>query len=344
MSLMKRLIKNIHPSLQENGVAGLVEYVESPRRGFFTKLLVVIDRYFPGVLPAGRAWVNFESQVGERGPGVMTREFIEYLGLDMQINNLIDALVEPGRPTILMGLNHEAVIEPVIFVALCQRPDFRLIGIKTFQYLGTTVASRVYPVLPRKFGIDYQGNTKANLTNRWDPIYQLYALEGLTVAEIEALNEEALNHAAEYVSNGGALIIFPTGGKSIENGWYAGLGEILGRMSPDTQPMTQIFPITITGLTRGKLFKKSRQALKGKQQPSPFQVQIDEPIRLPTDSAQLSSNELLNHVRSTVLDRLQESREPESFSSYADQIGRNRTPTLPAAAHREPEQRPKAIN
>ena len=294
---MKQFLEDIHPHLSQNGVLGFVNYFDRPDIHWYTRLLLAIDKRFIGLLQFAQDWVNFEAMVEHNSVPEVARNVYDYLALDLRCSELPREFSQTSQPAILLGLNHEAVVEPIIVLSLLDRNDLKFPGMKLFQYLGPNVSELILPLLPGKVATDYSGSLKPTLANKLDPIYRLYCIENKSAEEIFRQNQNSLQQAADHVSAGGAVLIFPNGGRSIDSSWYPGIAQIISRLSPDVIASTPIFPISLTGLARKQVYWKIHQAAFRQQSESSLSVNVYDPIYLPSWATALPPDELLNYLR-----------------------------------------------
>jgi len=301
---MNHPIERLQPKLSQHGIEGLIDTIDGSNHRLLTRLILAADKRFVGLAQFARDWVNIEKQLDSRSVPEMAREYSDYLALELQINQVPAQFSLPGRPAILLGLNHEAYIEPVVLVSLLHRNDMRILGMKIFQYLGPRIAEYILPVLPKKVAVDYHGNKKPTLFNLLEPIYRLYLLENRTVAEIGHLNQLSIQHAADHLSAGGVLITFPGGGQHLHRPWYRGTGEILSLLPPEVLSSTPIYPISTTGLSKKLFLQKARQAAFVKQRPASVQINVYDPIYIPTEIVDYSPEQLVDYLKAKSMARL----------------------------------------
>jgi hypothetical protein len=294
---LKKLLRKLHTHLNQNGMVGFINYFEQSNHQLLTRILLIIDKEFIGALQFAKDWVHFESQIEKKSVPVVAKSIFDYLGLEIPQDELPDEFSQPGQPAILLGLNHEAVVEPIILISLLNRDDIKFPGMKVFQYLGPNISEYILPLLPKKVAIDYSGNTKPSISNKLDPFYQLYCLEDKSIEEIGRLNQSSLHQAAGHLAEGGALIIFPNGGRSINCPWYQGIGQIISRLPPEVITSVPIFPISLSGLTRKMIYRKIHKAAFNQQKVTPICLKIYEPIYMPRWAVSASPKRLLDYLR-----------------------------------------------
>jgi len=304
---MHRMLRAIHPHLNRKGVAGLVEFLDSTDFGFFTKFMLAFDRRFIGVTQLARDWVGIESRLAEVSVPFVARDFSDYLGMDLFINRLPPAFSQEHQPAILMGINHESIIEPVFLVSVLDRPDVRFLGMKVFQYLGPYVKELILPVLPSRIATDYQGDLRTRMGTALKPIYQVYKLDKRSSKEIKELNQQSISQAIEHIRSGGILELYPTGGRSIEKGWYPGIGRILSELPADVLSSTAIFPVKTVGLTRNFVYRSMRRAAFGRQQRHAVYMNIFDTIYIPADLAGADPGLILHYLQTETAKRLKAS-------------------------------------
>lgn len=301
---MRQFLKKLHPHLTQDGIAGFVAYFDQPDHQFLTRVLMAIDRKFIGVLQFARDWAGFEALIDHTILPHVARVIFNYLGTTLYINRLPAEFSTPGKPAILMGINHEAIIEPILLVSLLDRADIRFLGMKVFQYLGPRVAAHILPVLPGKIATDYQGSTRASISNKLDPIYQLYRMENLSTIDIKALNEQSIDMATQHLASGGILMLYPCGGHSIEKEWFSGLGRILEKLPADILTSTPIFPVMTSGLTRKSVYLSVHHAAFRQKQPHSVRQNILDTIYIPSHLIHSKGREILSFIQYETMQRL----------------------------------------
>jgi hypothetical protein len=305
---MRFLAKRVHPYLTQDGIEGLTNLCDSPDQNIFMKLLLAIDKRFYGYAQFARDWVTFENRLNHESICHVCHDFFGYLGLEIQSNRIPEALKQPGKSMILLGINHEAIIEPLILASLLGRNDIKFVGMKVFQYLGPNVAKYILPVLPKKVAHDNGNDRKSSFSIKFDIILDLYRLESLSLAEIEQLNSSSIQQAADHLAEGGVLIIFPNGGRDVSCSWYQGIGQILSLLPPDRVANTPIFPIGTNGLSRKSLSQKAKQAAFSRSSASVVNAHIYDPIYLPSWCSDSTPTELVEYLRKQTNGQLRDQR------------------------------------
>ncbi len=301
---MRQFLKKLHPHLTRDGIAGFVTYFDQLDHQFLTRVLMAIDRKFIGALQFARDWAGFEALIDHTILPHVARIVYDYLGTTLYINRLPAEFSTPGKPAILMGINHEAIIEPILLVSLLDRADIRFLGMKVFQYLGPRVAARILPVLPGKIAMDYQGSSRASISNKLDPVYQLYRMENLSAVEVKILNQQSIDMATQHVASGGILMLYPCGGHSIEKEWYSGLGRILKGLPADILTSTPIFPVMTTGLTRKSVYRSIHNAAFRHKQPHSVQQNILDTIFIPSYLVHGEAREIVSFIQDETMRRV----------------------------------------
>ena len=301
---MRPIVKRLYPAFSENGVQGLLDYVEGSKLRLLTRLMLEVDARVIGIAQLARDLAAFEQQLNGKNVPEVAEDILDYLAIDLEANEKPAAFLQPECPVILMGINHESIIEPVILTALLERGDLILVGMKVFQYLGKRIAHYVLPVLPRRVAVDYPGEVQRSLSFQLNFTYQLYLMENKTTAEIEAMNKESLCKAAEQLCGGKALTLFPKGGHHGSHRWYQGIGELLSHIAPDLRSTIPIVPIATAGLTRNQVYWQAREAARGKARRQLMSVTQFDPIYLPGETADYDAAQLV-----TLLQRETEARQ-----------------------------------
>ena len=156
-----------------------------------------------------------------------------------------------GKPVLVLGLNHEAIIEPFVLRKLIKRNDVGIVGIKSYGWLAKRIGWKFLPVMPKKYAIDLP--KKQVLKNVLNPIKLAYLLEMMTTSQIEELNNKSIAGAVKIIKGGGMVIIFVRGG----NGLLAKKGrgaEIIANTLKDQGVKFETVEVGFSGLTRWGLF------------------------------------------------------------------------------------------
>ena len=321
---MRYFAERLHPYLSQQGIQGLTDYCHKTNHNLLFKLLLSIDERCFGYAKFASDWVAFESRLQDETIAQVCSDFFTYMGLKVLTNRVPEAFRKPTNPAILLGINHDAVIEPLIIASLLKRQDIRFVGMKVFQYLGKHISDLIFPVLPKKVAINYQGHNGRTLKSRLDIVLELYRMESLTLAEIERLNCTSLKGAAEHIENGGLLIIFPNGGRSIEHAWYPGVGKMTKHLPETLTAKVPIFPIRTSGICRKQLKKCVRLAAQGNPQHTSVRTRIFDPIHLPPETASMSPDEIVNYLRARTESRISTVSDGEQGGSVAKQVAVSR--------------------
>jgi hypothetical protein len=300
---MKRPFEQLGSLIVNSGVEGLVTAIDSPNQRLLNRLLIAIDRRFIGFAQLARYFASLEKQVNERSLPNLANDLLEYLAIEVHSNQQFEEFSQSDRPCILMGINHESIVEPVYIISLIDRNDIGFFGMAVTQYLGKRIAEYIFPVMPKKRASDYQRLTKPSISDRLNWAFWLYSLEDRTVEEVEHLNRNSIERAAGHINSGGILMIFPGGGVEINRPWYRGLGEILSLVSTEILREMPIFPIGASGLSRRQLYIKVNQAAFDRRRPCTIQVNVLDPIYIPPRSSGYSAPQLLEYVKEEAVER-----------------------------------------
>ena len=300
---MKQHLASLRSRIRQSGLQGLIDLIDEPDHGLLTRFLLAVDKKFIGFAQFARYFASLENQVDERTFSDLAEELLDYLALELNYNHTFEELSTPGQPAIIMGLNHESIVEPVFLASLLDRNDIAFFGMAVTQFIGPQVAKFILPVMPRRSAVDYQPDKKRSLSDRLNWVYWVYGLDKRTLEEVEQLNKQSIEGAAAHIDRGGILMIFPGGGVDIRRPWYRGLGEILSLVSPEILHATAVVPVSTTGLSRKTLYKKVHQSSFDRRQPYTVQGTVFDPIYIPPSKAGLTPEQLLDYLKEETLSR-----------------------------------------
>ncbi|MCX6093399.1 MAG: hypothetical protein NTY63_01045 [Candidatus Bipolaricaulota bacterium] len=170
------------------------------------------------------------------------------------------------RSPLLVFGNHPSMLTPFLLAAALERDDLRILA---HRYVTTLVPSMTPYVLP----LEPTHLVSARRRGLASPAHALSVsalrrLDGL-VDEEEArrVNRAALDEGVRHVLAGGALAIFPNGGR--ENGrWYPGLGRLVDSLRASD---ALLVPVREAGSSNRRVYR----LLRGRRHRAPLR----EPIR-----------------------------------------------------------------
>ena len=242
----------------------------------FQAAYFVANRYFA----AGQTLDCLEQlqhQLPDIGLHQVAKQFLAALGFALTPDSTVPSEIkQPNRPVLLVSTDHGAFIEPFIIAAALDRPDIFFIGIKTYQkLLGNNIAPHILPVMPSRYATNHRQGLTVKLSNTLNPIKPLYLAERLTTEQITTLNQTSLTHAANLLTAGSVVAIFPNGGrKSSYPHWGSGLANIVSTIPQTQYPNIQVAFIYLQGPTKRAVALASRNSHRRRHQSDPKPIPI----------------------------------------------------------------------
>ena len=196
------------------------------------------------------------------------------------------------RPLLIYG-NHPSMLTPFLVAAALERDDLKILAHRYVTTLVPGMSDYVLPLEPTHL-------VKARRRGIASPAHavSLSALRRLDQAkdleEARRANRAALDDGVRHVLAGGALAIFPNGGR--EGGrWYPGLGRLIAALR-DSDAV--LIPVHESESSNRRLYRALRRRRRSTGRKAPIRFSIGEPIpmrrlSLPADVEPLEIARLL---------------------------------------------------
>lgn len=133
--------------------------------------------------------------------------------------------------------NHHGSIDSVSLLSLIPEKGLHWVGIKFWENLGDVCKGRLLTA--------YLSNKEhSHWFERWKYRYYYSRFEGkISREQAKTKNRQMISKAAEIINNGGSVLIFPTGGETINRtNWKDGVGFLFKQI---TNPDLQVFLVNI---------------------------------------------------------------------------------------------------
>ncbi len=187
---------------------------------------------------------------------------------------MIESARAPLRrsPLLVFG-NHPSMLTPFLLAAALERDDLRILAHRYVTTLVPSMSSYVLPLEPthlvsaRRRGLASPAHALS--------LSALRQLDNL-VDEEEArrVNRAALDEGVRHVLAGGALAIFPNGGR--ENGrWYPGLGRLVDSLRASD---ALLIPVREAGSSNRRVYRLLRRRRHRAPLREPIRFYVGEPI------------------------------------------------------------------
>lgn len=166
-----------------------------------------------------------------------------------------------GKSTLFVG-NHRDGFEYFLLASILgqhDRNDLKVIG-KSYtvtprlsEKLDSFEQKHILPVLTGALAKD-----KGNIFNR-DIIFRMQNIRNLpTREEIKKINTQTLHDATDFLSDGYAVAIFPTGAvnNALKKEWFPGIGRIINYLPEDKREEVTIVPFQFEPFLQLQLIKQ----------------------------------------------------------------------------------------
>jgi hypothetical protein len=194
----------------------------------------------PAVVPPfARKIGSLASEIGFAN--AVTEVFAD-ANIGLEVDGDLSQTVDQG---LIIAGDHSQRIEPLLVQAAMSksgRDASRVIAMPTSfagKLMQTTELGRdlIIPVIPTRWAAE----NKFSLNEPRRMLRRAMHPDVLNQprASLQRLNAEAITEASEYVAEGGAVTIFPTG-NSIELPWRNGVGNIVGALPEEARADTQV--------------------------------------------------------------------------------------------------------
>ncbi len=219
--------------------------------------------------------------LGSELEGALCRESLPDAALSLlsrlpdwwEIPMLETARASLQRAPLLVFGNHPSMLTPFLLAAALDRNDLRILAHRYVTTLVPSMAPYVLPLEPTHL-VSAQRRGLASPAHTLS-LSALRQLDGL-IDEEEArrANRAALAEGVRHVLAGGALAIFPNGGR--ENGrWYPGLGRLIAALRASD---ALLVPVREVGSSNRRVYRLLRRRRHVPLLREPIRFYVGEPI------------------------------------------------------------------
>lgn len=211
---------------------------------------------------------RFEKVAGDKGISKASLELLR--DLDVEVAGQMPTL----RGPILFISDHIGGLDSHALMSVIERDDFKIVALSTYHVFGPAYSKKLFPIYRKKYWnhafFEYPLNVRLDTQ-----------VQDISEEEIRSRNRQTISSAAQWVSKGGAVSIFPTGsvGKNVSGSWKAGVGHLVSQI---TNPKVKIVFTRIDGSHKSDLLRYVRSDVrKIFFRPKTLTVTFSEPIILP---------------------------------------------------------------
>lgn len=214
---------------------------------------------------------KFQKTKSVQDLNTLVEELLKDLGLQINVVGKI-----PSDKPLLLISNHPGAIDSFILASFANRTDQYFVGIEKFKLLGEAVKKTLLPVYSSP-------KIDEKLLNIILKLMGVDLGEQLSPEKMREKNRETISSAAELVSNGKMVSIFPagSGGKSVEGGqWKAGVGFLAKQIK---NPKTEVVFAHLIGTSPTDYLIFAGQLIRKLfYHPQPITIKFSAPVLLST--------------------------------------------------------------
>lgn len=192
---------------------------------------------------------TFNRKTRSEGVKAASQFMMDALGVEVKDNSCQKWKISNSEPVILVGLNHETIVEPFAITSLIGREKMKFIA----NYGLTNWVDRkiLIPVIARRYAID-RPMTLKRIGERWAdifrPLNRKIREKKFTLAVIEKNNTEAFKEAENELNKNGMVMIYPTGGGDRNKPWARGIGELISGLINNKKSGAQLVVVEVKGV------------------------------------------------------------------------------------------------
>jgi len=164
---------------------------------------------------------EFENEAKKKGIAKASRDLLKSLDVEVVGEEF------SSKGPILFISNHIGGLDSHALMSKIHRDDYKIVALSTYHVFGPEYSKRLLPIYRKKYWnhafFEYPLNIRLDTT-----------VQHLVDDEIRLKNRTIIRAAAEWISKGGAVSIFPQGsvGKGVAGGsWKAGVGHLVSQIN-----------------------------------------------------------------------------------------------------------------
>ncbi len=257
------LIKKLYWFLNKEGLSGLQKKLDDKKKNRVWKGVLKISNDLLGWENMLNLWVKIDNKAVKDGWAEASKTLLNKVKIEISNKGDLEMIKERKETTLMIGVNHEAVLEPFILAAILGERKTSLISLKVLQLLGRGYRQFIMPVMPRRYAADEKRFNRW-VVNKVHPRGRFYGIEGLKAAEIDEMNEKAFAKAINNLEKGTDVILFAAGGKVAKSSWGRALGEIVCRIDKRKRSNIRVALFNFSGIKQKEVAKRFWRAASGK--------------------------------------------------------------------------------
>ena len=168
-----------------------------------------------------------DKTIGQQGLAAAAHELLTMMKTKLTVkkySEAVDSVIQTGQ-VLVLG-NHEHMLEVVaLLAAMPNRKEIYTVGVAGLKGVGPNFAKHLLPVHIRPASITAH---EMKLTSR---IGRALGLGVAVPPNAQEINAQSIRIAAELISNGAMVIMFPSGVRKSNSVWSAGVGYVVDQIS-----------------------------------------------------------------------------------------------------------------
>ena len=165
--------------------------------------------------------------IGQQGLAAAAHELLTMMKTKLTVkkySEAVDNVIQTGQ-VLVLG-NHEHMLEVVaLLAAMPNRKDIYTVGVAGLKGFGPNFAKHLLPVHIRPASITAH---EMKLTSR---IGRALGLGVAVPPNAQEINAQSIRIAAELISNGAMVIMFPSGVRKTNSVWSVGVGYLVDQIA-----------------------------------------------------------------------------------------------------------------
>lgn len=252
---LRQIVDELGDSFDVGGIDGLHQtHLACLRESWQYRLLFGLVRLFLPITPLLTITRDLERLVGELGVHGASRVILARAPVPWEVRMPSRGEFEIRTGSIIVYGTHGSILTPLLLAAAIDRPDLKMVAADYIAKLGPNIAGCSFPVYAAVPVTVKRASDKGLVPRAMGWI----ACKSAAASDRDAArqwNRESLRQAAEYVRQGGGLLIAPES-RDRRDPWRPGLGAVVANLAHDARGRpTYLVPWSIRGASVTGIFQ-----------------------------------------------------------------------------------------
>lgn len=249
--------------MDREGIRGLQEKLTQKKKNGVWRFFINTSNKLMGWENALNLWVEIDNISQDSGWGEASKFMLSKMKIEIDAGGDVGKIKRNKKATLVVGINHEAILEPFILAALLGKRRSALVSLKVLQLLGKGYKKYILPVMPRRYAVDEKRFAKW-IVNKVHPRGRFYGIEQLRAVEIDEMNEKVFEQSVKKLEDGEDVILFAPGGKVVQSSWGRSSGEIICRINKKKIKDVRVAFFKFGGITQLETARRFWKAANGR--------------------------------------------------------------------------------